>query len=177
MSGSYEMPWAERLLWGNSDSNQANESFLPFTFLPIHLVVSLSSGGLVAISCDRELGLLWWGKQDVDRLWYLFFMLRKHHLKGTDSTNKDLTDQTSIKGVVQPVIIYSPSCSSKPVWLSLFCESQNNFLLLLLLWYPKFWFWGPLTSIVWTKNTETFLKIYFIFHRRKNCKKWYVDLT
>ncbi len=46
MSDSYEMPGAERLLRGNSDSNQANESFLPFTLLPIHLV---ESGGLVAI--------------------------------------------------------------------------------------------------------------------------------
>jgi len=34
MSDSYEMPSAKRLLRGNSDSNQANESFLPFTFCP-----------------------------------------------------------------------------------------------------------------------------------------------
>lgn len=53
MSDSYETPGAERLLRGNSDSNQANESFLPFKFLPIHLV---ESGGLVGkyVICEKD---------------------------------------------------------------------------------------------------------------------------
>ncbi len=48
------------------------------------------------------------------------------------------------------VIIYSPSSSSKPVWISLFCQTQTK------IFWRKFepgCFGAPLTSIVGKKNT------------------------
>ncbi len=55
------------------------------------------------------------------------------------------------------VIVYSPSYHSKPVCLTLFCGTSKIFKKMLV---TKL-FWWPLTSIVCTKNTKTFLKIYY----------------
>ncbi len=58
--------------------------------------------------------------------------------------------QVSFIGIVHqknknPVIIYSPSCCSKPVWHTFFCRTQNKIFWRMLV--------IKLTSRVWTKNT------------------------
>lgn len=66
MSDNYEIPGAKRIQQGKSDSNQANESFLPLTFLPIHLVKSSGLvGKFVVYKRDRELVFC----NDVNRMW------------------------------------------------------------------------------------------------------------
>ncbi len=91
-----------------------------------------------------------------------------------------------LNGIVHPkmkiVIIYSPSCRSKPVCTSFFCLTQNKIFWRMLV-TKQFWF--PLTFIVFIfyffhngsqqepKHqhwSPAFFKIsYFVFHRRRKC--------
>ncbi len=89
---------------------------------------------------------------------------------------------TFFKGIVHPKmknsVIYSPSSSSKPLWMSLFCWTQRK-----IFW--RMWeteqFWGTIDLIVffsyygsqWCPKTawlQTFFKISsFVFGRTKKC--------
>jgi len=76
-----------------------------------------------------------WQEGSILLLWIMLHICKLFHLLFTKNSMQYIVKhhsmQSTLKGIVHPnikitVIIYSPSCHSKPVWLSFFCWTQNK---------------------------------------------------